>query len=267
LDLAEQRPVAVVVVLDDLERPAALDDIAAEQVALDAFGDVVATGVTQGLHGLAERDVGAAGQLVERVQVPTRALTGLQRLGDLTDRVDDLVRHACGRRVLGRGELRGLTHGFTVPEAGSGALGDRLPKDRHRPRTDAVQREELRLREPRDVVERGEPGLLERSGGGSADAARQVAVRLSGARAARLPHRRPRHHASNASAAANSPTDSLTSAITCQMSQYDSRRPKKPRGVCESASAANDSALKPTARNRHAQCALAISATAITTPA
>src|SRR5690606_741077 len=116
LDLAEQRPVAVVVVLDDLERPAALDDIATDQVALDPLGDVVTAGLAQHPGGLAQLDVRAAGQLVERVQVAAGPLARLQRLRHLADGVDDRVGHALGRGVVGQRQLVGTGHPTTVPQ-------------------------------------------------------------------------------------------------------------------------------------------------------
>ena len=45
-------------------------------------------------HGLAELQVGAAGELVEGVEVAAGALGGLQRLGELADGVDGSVVHA-----------------------------------------------------------------------------------------------------------------------------------------------------------------------------
>ena len=44
------------------------------------------------VDGLAERDVGRAGELVERVEVAAGPLAGLQRLGQLAERVDGLDR-------------------------------------------------------------------------------------------------------------------------------------------------------------------------------
>ena len=55
-------------------------------------------GVAQGVDRLTERQVGAARELVEGVEVPARPLGGLQRLGQLADRLDgclvDAVRDA-----------------------------------------------------------------------------------------------------------------------------------------------------------------------------
>ena len=83
LQLPEDRPVAVVVLLHDLEGPVTRDHIAADQVPVDPGGYGVVASLAQGGHRVAELDVGRPGQLVERVQVAAGPLAGLQRLDSL----------------------------------------------------------------------------------------------------------------------------------------------------------------------------------------
>src|SRR5689334_299979 len=71
---AEHLPVGVVELLDDLERPAPRDDVAAEQLLLQALRDVVLAALAQAVQDLVERQVGLADQLVEAVEVPAGAL-------------------------------------------------------------------------------------------------------------------------------------------------------------------------------------------------
>ncbi len=98
LDLLEGGVVGVVVLLDDLERPPALEDVAPDQALLDESGQVVVARLAQPGDGLAQGEVGGAGETVEGVEVPARGLDRLERLRELAECRDRLV--ADPRRTL-----------------------------------------------------------------------------------------------------------------------------------------------------------------------
>src|SRR5215212_3666283 len=58
LQLAKLRVVTVVVLLDELECPAAGDDVAADEVVGDPVGDRVVAGRPEQLHRVVEEEVG-----------------------------------------------------------------------------------------------------------------------------------------------------------------------------------------------------------------
>ena len=101
LERPERRVVALVVLLDDLEGPAALQHVAAQQVVLDLRGELVVTGVAQQVDGLAQRQVGGARPAVEGVEQPARLLHRLEGLGELAERGDGGVGDAVRSDVLG----------------------------------------------------------------------------------------------------------------------------------------------------------------------
>lgn len=84
-DAPELRVVALVVFLDDLESPAAGQDVAAHQLGGQLLGEVDVPGLAQHVHGRTEREIGAAGELVEAVEVSAGTFGGLQRLGQFSD--------------------------------------------------------------------------------------------------------------------------------------------------------------------------------------
>ena len=92
----ERRPVGVVVLLDDLEGPPAsgitLRPTSSRSSRSATLG---VAGVAEQPAGLAELEVGGAGELVEGVEVPAGPLDRLQGLAELADRGDD-------RRLSGR---------------------------------------------------------------------------------------------------------------------------------------------------------------------
>ena len=85
LELAERRPVGVVVLLDELEGPPALDDVAADQLGVDPVGQLLVAGLAQLLDRLAEGEVGGAGAAVEGVEVAAALLDDLEGLGQLAE--------------------------------------------------------------------------------------------------------------------------------------------------------------------------------------
>ena len=111
LQLAEQGPVVVVVVLDDLERPLTAQHVAPHQLTIDPVGDLVVSGVAQRLDGLAELDVGRSRQLMERVEVAAGAIAGLQSLGQLPERIDRVITHPARGRPSGQVVRRHVGHG------------------------------------------------------------------------------------------------------------------------------------------------------------
>src|SRR6478609_1601211 len=110
LERLEGRVVAVVVLLDHLEAPAAGQDVAPDELALDPVGEVDLPGVPQLFDGFAERQVGGAATSVEGVEETTGLLDDLECLGQLAERVDRGVVDACGALVRGSGcAHRGIT--------------------------------------------------------------------------------------------------------------------------------------------------------------
>lgn len=80
LEVAERRPVGVVVLLHELEGPATLDDVAADELGIDPVRQLLVAGLAQQVDRLAESPVGGAGAAVEGVQVATAHLDRLQGL-------------------------------------------------------------------------------------------------------------------------------------------------------------------------------------------
>src|SRR3954447_2328438 len=88
LVLAEHRVIAVVELLDDLERPAVGEHVAPDELALDPLGQLVLTTLPHELDGLVEPEVGFPDELVKAVEVPAGAFQGLQGLGHLAGGLD-----------------------------------------------------------------------------------------------------------------------------------------------------------------------------------
>ena len=100
---AESAPHSVVVqvveLVDDLERPAPIEDIAPHHVALERRCLLGLAGRRQHLCRLTEEQVRPPDQLMEAVEVPSGSLDVLERLGRLAHRLDDAGR-LVGRNVL-----------------------------------------------------------------------------------------------------------------------------------------------------------------------
>lgn len=104
LVVAELGPIAVVELLDDLKRPAAVQNVAADEFGLEPVGDRAVPGGPQLVARLAEQEIGVPDQLMERVQVSAGAFDVLERLRHLSDRRDRGVidtRWPSGQRVIG----------------------------------------------------------------------------------------------------------------------------------------------------------------------
>ena len=97
--LLERRVVAVVVLLDDLERPAPGEDVAPDEVGVDAVGELAVAGIAQHLDGLAQREVGHAALAVEVVELAAGVLDHLEGLGELAEGGDGGVAGAGGAGV------------------------------------------------------------------------------------------------------------------------------------------------------------------------
>lgn len=76
--IAELGPVAVVELLDDLERPPPVQHVAANQFGLQAVGHVAVARLAQFVAGVTEEQIGVPHQLVKRVQVPAGAFDVLE---------------------------------------------------------------------------------------------------------------------------------------------------------------------------------------------
>ena len=100
---AEDLPVGLVELLDDLERPAPRRDVAAQQVGADLLLEVRRAACAQQLQRLVELEVRLADELVEAIQVPSGALDRLERLRHLSGGGDRLVRCAGRAQVLAVG--------------------------------------------------------------------------------------------------------------------------------------------------------------------
>ena len=98
---AHRLVVAVVELVDDLERPATVEDVPADDLPADECRLVVAAGFGQRVGGLPEQDVGVAQHLVDVVQTAPDALDPLPGLGHLADRGDHLVGDRRGPAVFG----------------------------------------------------------------------------------------------------------------------------------------------------------------------
>ena len=83
-----------------LERPAPLEDIAADQLALELGRELLRAGGAQLGQNVVEREVGLADELVERIEVAAGALERLQRLGHVPGGGDGIVTGA--RRTVVR---------------------------------------------------------------------------------------------------------------------------------------------------------------------
>ena len=81
LMVAEHRPVGVVELLDDLERPASEQDIASDDFLLQPIGHRVLSGLTQLVARFAEQKIAMTHQLMKRVQVTACAFHEFQCLG------------------------------------------------------------------------------------------------------------------------------------------------------------------------------------------
>ncbi|CAD5912895.1 protein of unknown function [Streptomyces sp. KY70] len=108
LDRPEHVVVRGVVLLDDLEGPVAGDDVAAEDLPLDPVGLLPVPRLTEQPYGVVEAEVGAAGELVERVEGAAGPFSGLQRLREGAERLDGRVGDSVGALVrrVGRPGLR-----------------------------------------------------------------------------------------------------------------------------------------------------------------
>src|SRR5699024_4719279 len=112
-------PEPVVELLDDLERPAPVQDVNPHHLLTDARGELGPAGIVQLVGGLLEEDVRPADQLVQVVQVSAGALDVLHRLADGPGRLDLGVGRAVGsamRPVDARGPVAGsrACHAQTV---------------------------------------------------------------------------------------------------------------------------------------------------------
>ena len=97
--LLERRVVAVVVLLDDLERPAPREDVAPDEVGVDAVGELAVAASRSISTASPEREVGHAALAVEVVELAAGVLDDLEGLGELAERGDGGVAGAGGAGV------------------------------------------------------------------------------------------------------------------------------------------------------------------------
>ena len=91
-DRVDRRPVVEVVeLLHDLERPAAVEDVAPDDVVAHRVGVALLAASREQVGRVAELQIGVAHQLMELVQVPPGALDVLERFRGLADRLDQRV--------------------------------------------------------------------------------------------------------------------------------------------------------------------------------
>jgi hypothetical protein len=98
MDHLDSRRVVVVVVeaFDDLERPTALEDVTADDIAPQRCRLAPAARGGEADRALFEQEISAADELVERVEMTTSSFHVFQCFGGLADRVD---RRVVARRV------------------------------------------------------------------------------------------------------------------------------------------------------------------------
>src|ERR1700754_697896 len=115
LDRPEGGVVAVVELLDDLERPTACEHVGADELVLRLLGQVVLPGGSQPLDDVVEHLVGMADELVEGVEVPSHALDVLECLAEPAHRPDQFVAGAGRTLVLGVDGPRVVLHAALYP--------------------------------------------------------------------------------------------------------------------------------------------------------
>ena len=89
--VAEHRPVGVVEFLDDLKRPASIEDVAADDLRFESVGHRFVAGFAQFVAGLTEQKVGMTHQLMKRVQLAAGTLHELQGLRHSADGLDGRI--------------------------------------------------------------------------------------------------------------------------------------------------------------------------------
>jgi hypothetical protein len=106
--------IAVVELLDDLKCPPAGKDVPTDEVAPECLGEISVTRVGELIGRVTEEHIGPADELVERVQVPTRAFEALEALSECAARAHRLVAHA--RRALpGISIGKSFVHALPLP--------------------------------------------------------------------------------------------------------------------------------------------------------
>jgi hypothetical protein len=94
LGSAERGEIVGVVVLDELERPSAVDHVAPDHHVVHGVCHLVVAGGAQGLDGALQVEVSTPGQSVERVQMPPRVFGDLKGGRKLSQRVNGCVVYA-----------------------------------------------------------------------------------------------------------------------------------------------------------------------------
>jgi hypothetical protein len=100
LNVASVGVVPTVELLDDLESPTTVEDIAADEPGPDVVGEFGATRVFEKVRGIASQEVGAADQLMHAVEVATRPFDPLERFADLPGRLHADVVGAIGPAMI-----------------------------------------------------------------------------------------------------------------------------------------------------------------------
>ena len=124
LTILERRVVPVVVVLDDLEGPATLDDVASHQLGVDLIGQFRVARPAQQVHGLSQGEVRHPGHSMEAIEVTAGVLHHLEGLGHLSQCFDRRVVHTLRTGVTWRRLIHGVTFGWSGE--GLRGLGGRL---------------------------------------------------------------------------------------------------------------------------------------------
>lgn len=111
--IAELGPVAVVELLDDLKRPTAVQNVAADELGLQPVGHRTVPGGPQLVARVAEHEVGVPDQLVERVEVPAGAFDVLEGFRDPSSRFDRGIVDT--RRPSSDGVVAVVGHRWGIP--------------------------------------------------------------------------------------------------------------------------------------------------------
>ncbi len=105
----EFRPVAVVELLDELETPPTFDDVAADEFGPHPLGEFGVARRVEEVGGFPpDLKVAAAHELMERIEVTTGLLDGLECLGQFSESLDRRVVDTSGRMCSGAGRSRSV---------------------------------------------------------------------------------------------------------------------------------------------------------------
>jgi hypothetical protein len=112
LVIAKHQPIVVVEILDDLKRPAAVQDVAADDFCFQPVGDGCVTGFPQLVTCFTQQQVSMPHELMKRVQIASRAFHAFQCFRDCADGLHRRIVDPVGPKA----HLHiHLSHGVVIP--------------------------------------------------------------------------------------------------------------------------------------------------------